>query len=77
VVTDPEPQVSVWPLHRKAAVIQTDAGRPDFLAEPLSDLLKLERAVLRICFEQPELFVRPAADFLRVAYPCQKPALAR
>ncbi len=46
VATNPEPQVSVRPFDCKSAIVQRDAGGPDFLTVALSQLLELQGGVL-------------------------------
>ncbi len=62
VFPDPEPDILLSVFECQSAVLDGDAGRPDFLARASSDFLELERAVVRVVFEQGELFIGSAAD---------------
>jgi hypothetical protein len=57
MVTNPEPQVSVWPPDRESSIAQCDTRRPDFLSLPFAHLLELQRGMLRVSFQQRKLFV--------------------
>jgi hypothetical protein len=42
VVANPKPEESVCTLNRKGAIVQRDAGRPDFLTQAIAEFLELQ-----------------------------------
>ena len=60
VKPDPEPKKSLGNLSGQSAMMQTDAHRPG-----LANLLKLQRRMTRVFFEQQISFVSQLLDFRR------------
>ena len=62
MLANPEPHVLIVQLDSQDAVFQRHPHRPDFLPVAVAKFLKLQGRVLRIVFQQGELFISPCAD---------------
>jgi hypothetical protein len=74
VIANPKPQETVWAPDGESAIVQRNAGRPDFVAVAITDFLELERRVLRVCLQQSELLICPLPH-LRRQYPKGAPKI--
>jgi hypothetical protein len=52
VVANPKPQVSIRPFDCESAIVQRDAGRPDFPTVALSQFLELQGMMLLVGFQE-------------------------
>ena len=59
---DPKPHVFIGQLDSQDAVFQRHPRRPDFLPVAVAEFFELQGRVLRIVFQQGELFISPRAD---------------
>ena len=62
MLADPKPHILVRQLDSQDAVFQRHPRRPDFLPVAIAEFFELEGRVLRIVFQQGELFISPHAD---------------
>ena len=62
MLPDPEAEIFISQPDGKSTVFQRHAGRPNFLAAPLTDFLELQGRVLWIGFKQRELLVRAGGN---------------
>ena len=66
MLANPKPNVLVGQLDSQDTVFQRHPRRPDFLPVAVAELLELPGRVLRIVFQQGELFIQPVRECWRV-----------
>ena len=62
MLSDPEPDILLPVFEGQSAIFERDAGGPDLFPRTDADFFELERAMVRIVFEQGELLIGSTAD---------------